>query len=674
MIDRRSLVEVGVAMVLRDRFSNEAGRISNSFRTMMNDMNTWNRGIQMSTSNAFEFGKELVGGMARAYQYSAGVYDQVFLASKMSGANAAQQARLMQVAKEVNEVTPLTAADIASGEKYLAMAGNNVEQIERMIGPAAKLASIFSMPLGQKGGVADLVTNIMQTFNIPSQNATQVVDQLATAVTSANISLTDLAQSFQYSGAEFRNAKISMGDAAAAIGVLGNQGIQASSAGTALANMMRYLTLSVTGQKKGGGEMLKSLGIDPKTLVDASGNLLRLDKIISILGDKLRGKRGIDISSALFNIFGVRGTRAASALLQDYWTGANKLTELMDKVAGASGTVENLTQERLQTPAGIIEQFKSNWENFIVTAGSTLAEVFSPVLKLGSGILKIINSMQETWAGKFLVKVVATGAVVGTLYQGFKFIQGTIKMISTFQALATSETNGMAEGMVRTNVQASILEGHMRNISAMMMRMTAMQMAPGKFFALPMGGTIGKTRKGTVVARDARGRFTSMSTLAGAGVGAAVGSTVTKTAGQQIAKKGARGFGAAVGSTVTKTAGQQIAKKGAMGFGARLLGGRLLGFLGGPWGLLASIAIPALIEVIGGLTNSVDKNTAALTSEETKASIQDRNQQAFVDAVRSAIRDGFKDSRINISVDGNEAGDFAPGGQQDFTGISLGLN
>lgn len=649
MIDRRSLVEVGVAMVLRDRFSNEAGRISNSFRTMMNDMNTWNRGIQMSTSNAFEFGKELVGGMARAYQYSAGVYDQVFLASKMSGANAAQQARLMQVAKEVNEVTPLTAADIASGERYLAMAGNNVEQIERMIGPAAKLASIFSMPLGQKGGVADLMTNIMQTFNIPSQNATQVVDQLATAVTSANISLTDLAQSFQYSGAEFRNAKISMGDAAAAIGVLGNQGIQASSAGTALANMMRYLTLSVTGQKKGGGEMLKSLGIDPKTLVDASGNLLRLDKIISILGDKLRGKRGIDISSALFNIFGVRGTRAASALLQDYWTGANKLTELMDKVAGASGTVENLTQERLQTPAGIIEQFKSNWENFIVTAGSTLAEVFSPILKLGSGILKIINSMQETWAGKFLVKVVATGAVVGTLYQGFKFIQGTIKMIGTFQALATTETNGMAEGMVRTNVQATILEGHLRNISMMMSTVASKNLSMGSSIALANGMFMGKDKRGRTYYRDSSGKRVSRDIA----LGAAIGSTT---------------------QTVTKTAGQQIAKKGAMGFGARLLGGRLLGFLGGPWGLLASIAIPALIEVISGLTSSVDNNTAALNSEETKASIQDRNQQAFIDAVRGAIRDGFKDSRINISVDGNEAGDFAPGGQQDFTGISLGLN
>ena len=650
MINSRSLVEVGVAMVLKDRFSNEAGRISNSFRTMMNDMNTWNRGIQMSAANAFDFGKELVGGMAKAYQYSAGVYDQVFLASKMSGANAAQQARLMQVAKEVNEVTPLTAKDIASGERYLAMAGNNVEQIEKMIGPAAKLASIFSMPLGEKGGVADLMTNIMQTFNIPSQNATQVVDQLATAVTSANISLTDLAQSFQYSGAEFRNAKISMGDAAAAIGVLGNQGIQASSAGTALANMMRYLTLSVTGQKKAGSTMLKSLGIDPASLVDSQGNLLRLDKIITMLGDKLRGRRGIDISSALFNIFGVRGTRAASALLQDYWSGTNKLTELMDKVNSAKGTVESLTQERLQTPAGIIEQFKSNWENFVVTVGSTLAQVFNPLLKFGSGLLKIINDIQETWAGKFLVKVVATGALVGTLYQGFKFISGTIRMISTFQALATAETEGMAAGMTKTNVQATILEGHLRNISAMMMRMTALQMAPGKFFALPMGGTVGKTKKGTVVARDSQGRFTSMSTLAGAGAGASVG------------------------STVTRTAGQQVAKRGAIGFGARLLGSRLLGFLGGPLGLALSIGIPLLIEVIGGLTNSVDKNTEALNSDDNKASIQERNQQAFVEAVRSAIRDGFKDSRINISVDGEPVGDFAPGNSSDFTGIALGIN
>lgn len=661
MINSRSLVEVGVAMVLKDRFSNEAGRISNSFRTMMNEMNTWNRGIQMSVSNAFDFGKELIGGMAKAYQYSAGVYDQVFLASKMSGANAAQQARLMQVAKEVNEITPLTAADIASGEKYLAMAGNSVEQIERMIGPAAELASIFSMNLGEKGGVADLMTNIMQTFNIPSQNATQVVDQLATAVTSANISLTDLAQSFQYSGAELRDAKISMGDAAAAIGVLGNQGIQASSAGTALANMMRYLTLSITGQKKTGASMLESLGIDSKSLVDASGNLLRIDKLVAILGDKLRGKSGIDVSSALFNIFGVRGKRAASALLQDYWSGANKLTELMDKVANANGTVQNLTQERLQTPAGIIAQFKANWENFIVTAGSTLTTIFSPILKLGSSVLGIINDIQETWAGKFLVKVVAVKTIIGVISTGFRMASRWVKMIATAQSTVTTSARNQVTAVTQTNAGYAAMEGHLVYIGELlkynaMMAMRAqgltynkagqlIEKKTGRYAWMPFFPIMGPPTSGNTKAPSGGGRG-----VIGGGSMLAGG---TSTFARWAIKQG-------LGKGLTKSLGSIIA---------------VAGKFGGPWGWALSFGLPILIDVMGNLTSSVDKNTEALNSEDNnKLSIQERNQLAFIDAVKVAIRDGFKDTRIGVSIDGQSVGDFAPGSSSDFTGIALGIN
>ena len=649
MINSRSLVEVGVAMVLKDRFSQEAGRISNSFRTMMNDMNAWSRGIQMSTSNAFEFGKKIIGGMASAYQYSAGVYDQVFLASKMSGATAAQEARLMKVAKEVNEITPLTAADIASGERYLAMAGNNVEQIEKMIGPASKLASIFSMTIGEKGGVADLMTNIMQTFNLPAKEATKVADQLATAVTSSNISLIDLAQAFQYSGAEFRNAKLSMGDAAAAIGVLGNQGIQASAAGTALANMMRYLTLSVTGQKKAGASVLKSLGIDPQSLVDSHGNLLRLDKIITLLGDKLRGKKGIDISSALFNIFGVRGTRAASALLQDYWTGANKLTELMNKVNSSNGIVDTLTKERLEKPMGVIQKLKSTFENLVVTVGGNLHKLFKPIANIASGILRIVNSIAETWAGGFLTRVIATATIVGTLRVGFLFIKNTIRMIRTYMQAASTGSQTMALGMASTNVQATILEGHLARISAMMMKITAMNMTSGAYMGLPGGGMIGKTRKGRTIARDASGRFISMAGLAGAMSGSTIKTAAAKTVGKQVAKRGALSIGSKV-----------------LGLGSKFLG---------PWGWALSIGIPLLIDGIGLLTGSVDKNTEALRDDDKpELSAQERNQQAFIQAVRSAIKDGFKDSKINISIDGDTSGQFTPGTEQDFTGVMYGIN
>ena len=162
----KSLVEVGISMVLRDGFSQQAGRISSSYAQLMNDMNQWNRAVTQSAGAAFDYGTKLVGGMYEAYKHSAEVSNQIFMTSKIAGATAEQSKRLMEVAQQVNMQTPLTNYDIASGERYLAMAGNSAEAIESMIGPAAQLASIFEMQLGGKGGVADLMTNIMATFGI----------------------------------------------------------------------------------------------------------------------------------------------------------------------------------------------------------------------------------------------------------------------------------------------------------------------------------------------------------------------------------------------------------------------------------------------------------------------------------------------------------------------------
>ena len=317
----RSIVEVGVAMVLKDRFSQEAGKISGSFRTMMNDMNTWNRGIQMSASNTMDFGMQLVGGMARAYKYSAGVQNEVWTASKIAGATIAEQREMLQLAKDVNEITPLTASDVASGQRYLAMAGNKFDAIKEMIGPASKLASIFTMPVGQKGGVADLITNIMSMYQIPMGEAARVTDDLYTAVTNANISLTDLAQSISYAGADMATAGVDLRQTAAAIGVLGDMGIQGSMAGTSLANMIRYLQLSLVNQKKKGYNALADLGLSPDEFFDAQGNLIDLYTIYQKFA-----KAAVDLPSRIetptfFNIFGVRGNRGMLPVLRDIASG-----------------------------------------------------------------------------------------------------------------------------------------------------------------------------------------------------------------------------------------------------------------------------------------------------------------------------------------------------------------
>lgn len=640
----RSIVEVGVAMVLKDRFSQEAGKISGSFRTMMNDMNTWNRGIQMSASNTMDFGMQLVGGMARAYKYSAGVQNEVWTASKIAGATIAEQREMLQLAKDVNEITPLTASDVASGQRYLAMAGNKFDAIKEMIGPASKLASIFTMPVGQKGGVADLMTNIMSMYQIPMGEAARITDDLYTAVTNANISLTDLAQSISYAGADMATAGVDLRQTAAAIGVLGDMGIQGSMAGTSLANMIRYLQLSLVNQKKKGYNALADLGLSPDEFFDAQGNLIDLYTIYQKFA-----KAAVDLPSRIetptfFNIFGVRGNRGMLPVLRDIASGRDKMGKILATYDQNIGAVNRLNEERLKTDAGVIDQFESSIENLTVTAGAALGRIFTPVLNVGNSIIKVINSISETWVGSLGLRVAATGVVVGTIVAGFNTVRGIIRSVGYLQTIATASTEGMSTATAKTNAQFVIMEAHLRNISFMMSSIAAQTLGMGKSIPLSGGFFMGKDKRGRAYYRDSMGRRVSQGTALG---GTNLISTTVREGGKQ--------------------AGKKLATSAALG-----LGGRLMGLLGGPVGLAITIGLPLLIEVGSSLIKSVDRNTEAQSKEDPSA-IRAQNEERFLNAMRAAIRDGLKDGKINISVDGEILGDYSLGSQQDYTGVALGL-
>ena len=640
----RSIVEVGVAMVLKDRFSQEAGKISGSFRTMMNDINTWNRGIQMSASNTMDFGMQLVGGMARAYKYSAGVQNEVWTASKIAGATIAEQREMLQLAKDVNEITPLTASDVASGQRYLAMAGNKFDAIKEMIGPASKLASIFTMPVGQKGGVADLMTNIMSMYQIPMTEAARVTDDLYTAVTNANISLTDLAQSISYAGADMATAGVDLRQTAAAIGVLGDMGIQGSMAGTSLANMIRYLQLSLVNQKKKGYNALADLGLSPDEFFDAQGNLIDLYTIYQKFA-----KAAVDLPSRIetptfFNIFGVRGNRGMLPVLRDIASGRDKMGKILATYDQNMGAVNRLNEERLKTDAGVIDQFESSIENLTVTAGAALGRIFTPVLNVGNSIIKVINSISETWVGSFGLRVAATGVVVGTIVAGFNTVRGIIRSVGYLQTIATASTEGMSTATAKTNAQFVIMEAHLRNIAFGMSSIAAQTLGMGKSIPLSGGFFMGKDKRGRAYYRDSMGRRVSQGTALG---GTNLISTTVREGGKQ--------------------AGKKLATSAALG-----LGGRLMGLLGGPVGLAITIGLPLLIEVGSSLIKSVDRNTEAQSKEDPSA-IRAQNEERFLNAMRAAIRDGLKDGKINISVDGEILGDYSLGSQQDYTGVALGL-
>lgn len=591
---------------------------------MMNDMNDWNRAIQMSAGNAVQNSMKFLGGMAEAYQYSAKVQDTIFMASKIAGATAEQQTEMMQLAQAVNAVTPLTAADIASGQRYLAMAGNTVEQIKDMTGPAAKLASILGQPFGGKGGVADLMTNIMSMYVIPSQQATKVTDDLYTAVTNANMSLTDLAQAITYAGADMANAGYDLRQTAAAIGVLGDMGIQGSSAGTALANMIRYLQLSLADQKKKGFSALTSLGLSPQDFFDAEGNLIRLDKVYRKFGEALMNKPLLERTKAFYNIFGVRGTRDISNQIRNMMVGSDKMTKILEQYDKNSGIVEQVTEERLKTPQGIIEAFKSNFENLVVNIGSTLADVFNPILTVFTKISQWVQGIAGTIGGQIVVKALAWGSITALVVNGYRYLAATGRMLSTYMQQTNTQSQATASGVSKSAAAAAVLETRLIHITQIMREQYYLQKAMAfGWTAGPRGGWYGPD-------------------------------------GKRIRKFGIPGptLGGLGGGTTkppTPTAGPAVARLGMKG-----IFGRLAGFLGGPWGMAIGIALPLVADYLPRLIDSLNKNTDSNLSKETLTSDEYLTEK-MARAIRAALLNDKPNGTVNITIDGAPVGSVAPG-------------
>lgn len=330
-------------------------------------------------------------------------------------------------------------------------------------------------------------------------------------------------------------------------------------------------------------------------------------------------------------------------VLRDIASGRDKMGKILATYDQNRGVVNRLNEERLKTDAGAIDQFKSSIENLTVTAGAALGRIFTPVLKVGNSIIKVINSISETWVGGFGLRVGATAVVVGTIVAGFNTVRGIIRSVGYLQTIATASTEGMSAAAIKTNTQFAIMEAHMVRMVKLMRTWVHQMMLSG--IGINSAGRFYNTKTGRYVKTPKPG-VPLATTMAG------------NLAGGALAGAGAR-------------VGSQVAKQGAIK-GLTSIGGRLMGLLGGPLGLTITVGLPLLIEVISYLSNSVDRNTEAQNKEkEDPTTIRAQNEEKFINAVRLAIKEGLRDSRINISVDGQAVGDYAPGSQQDFTGAAF---
>ena len=602
---RGNSLEIGIALVLQDRFSNQAKDASAAIKRLHNE-------AKMAVTANLQTAEGILGGIYDGFVgvasgikntvlQGAEFIDTMTTVSAITNSTKEDLEMLSETAQSLGLETMFGSQDIASGMKYLAMAGNTVEQVNDMIKGAAYVANATGMELGGKGGAADLITNVMKTFKIEGTGASELIgDQLTKATLSANISMTDLAESIKYSAADMVILKKELPEVAAMIGTLGNAGIQGSMAGTSLGNMARYL-IKAFNPKTDAYSFLQKMGLSQQDFVDAKGDLIDFGDIMEKISKGVERLPSTDRSKAIGAIFGIRGQRAANAIMNDLEGYRNLLDQIQNNSAGFA---KSIVDKRMNTLAGSIDKVSSAWENLKVTFVEQIAPTLMPILNTVSSIIEAVREFVSTPFGSVASQIFLISTFVGLV--GTKVLQ----LITKWRLLRTDTQIGFLNmfRLIRGGWKGATLD--LQNYMRLQGLLNA-QTTYGLPYYASMAKHLGTPVGGVVYDQRAKRWRSSDQSITGLGKGTfmseknATKYTEKYGTGKQIA---AGFFGNTAGATVnaTKSTWGKL-----LSLGSKLFSGLSLLSLGA---MVLFPLIQMLINAIKGNSEEVKKNTYSVNT------------------------------------------------------------
>ncbi|EPI0777070.1 phage tail tape measure protein, partial [Yersinia enterocolitica] len=203
---------------------------------------------------------------------------------------------------------------------------------------------------------ADIVTNMQSAFNLPLDQIQRVSDVMAKGFTSSNTNLLELGEAMKYVAPIAEAAGASIEDTTALLGVLADNGIKGSMAGTSTSAVFSRLQAPV-GKAP---EALRELGI---TTRDNKGNMLPVEKILKDIDRSFKKNKLGTAQQAeyLKVIFGEEAMKGAVKLVAA--AGNGKLAEKQSKLKNADGTAQSIATVRMDNLDGDLKNLSSAWED-----------------------------------------------------------------------------------------------------------------------------------------------------------------------------------------------------------------------------------------------------------------------------------------------------------------------
>ncbi|HDQ3890676.1 TPA: phage tail tape measure protein [Escherichia coli] len=405
------------------------------------------------TAGKLKTGGALAIGAAAAGGYAAGRFLQpaIGFGKEMSRVqaltridkNSPQFKALREQALKLGSETQFTASDAASGQSFLAMAGFTPQAIQAALPGVLNMALAGGVELGE---TADIGSNILTQFNLTADQMDRVGDTLTAAFTRTNTDLRALGETMKYTGPVAAKLGISLEEAAAMAGMLANNGLRGSDAGTA----MRASLSRLASPPKAAADALKELGV---SVADARGKMRPMEDVLLDLYKATQKYGQVDQVSFFKDIAGEEAFVGLQTLVAA--AGSGELQKLTRELQGARGEADRVAKVMADNLDGDLKNLDSAWEGLRIRISDLVDGPLRSVTQWLTRVLEKITSLAQAHpvltrqlliAGGALLAMTATvgslslaiGVLAGPLTKlrlGFSLLTGSMNAVRLLPAL-----------------------------------------------------------------------------------------------------------------------------------------------------------------------------------------------------------------------------------------------
>ena len=421
----------------------------NSFGTILDKLGTSMMNVARYSVGAFAFYgavSAITGIMNQVMQYDQSLKDLQAITS----ATDYQTELFGETIKEVAGKTKFSAQEVAEGMKNLGQAGFSAAETIEVIGEAATLAT---GTLSNFETVTDLLTTTIRAYHLEASEAGRLTDLFANAINRSKLDVDKLRVAFNYLASVADKANISVDDSVTLMGMLANAGVRASTIGTSLRQVLEGL-VSPNKELK---EAIARAGYTVDQFVVTAAN--PLEDVIRRL------QQVVPDAAAAFDLFGIRGAPAISAITEHGVQGFMEMKNSMQE-AGSAAKMAEIQMEGLANKA---KNMKDKFELVAIALGEAgLKSALEVVIDLGRGFADMLAGVLNSSVGKIIVGLTALAAAVA-------LVNTTVKL---FMAMSWVQSLGVA------GAAAIGLAGEVNILTAAVGALRAMSLS---LFTTPLG-------------------------------------------------------------------------------------------------------------------------------------------------------------------------------------------